>query len=122
MLTLVATIKTTIGDTDNHLLTHLVNSAATALLIGLPLKGAMFCHTSNTLLVGRQHHPALLLLYFKTSAVSWLLVVGRSVHLENRYAMTFEGDCGFKDGVENMILSARAESVILSAGGAESTC
>ncbi len=39
---------------------------------------------------------------------------------ENRYAMTFGGEYGFKDGAESMILSACAESIILSAGGTES--
>ncbi len=49
---------------------------------------------------------------------------------ENRYAMTFGRDDGFKDGAESIILSApptesivlpaHAESIILSAGGAES--
>jgi hypothetical protein len=38
----------------------------------------------------------------------------------NCYAMTFGGDYGFKDSTESMILSAHAESIILSAGGAES--
>jgi hypothetical protein len=44
--------KKTIGKTDNHVYTTLVNSASTALPIGLPPKGAKFCHTSNILLVG----------------------------------------------------------------------
>ncbi len=39
---------------------------------------------------------------------------------ENCYAMTFGGDYGFKDGTESMILSARAESIILSASNTES--
>ncbi len=39
---------------------------------------------------------------------------------ENGYAMTFEGDYGFKDGAESMILSVCTESVILSAPPAES--
>jgi hypothetical protein len=34
--------------------------------------------------------------------------------------MTFGGDYGFKDGTEIMMLSAPAESIILSAGNAES--
>ncbi len=32
---------------------------------------------------------------------------------ENRYAMTFGGDYGFKDSAESMILSASAESMML---------
>ncbi len=48
MLTAAATKKTTIGDTEGRRLTTLVNSASTAALIGLPPKGAKFCHTSNT--------------------------------------------------------------------------
>jgi hypothetical protein len=53
LLTAAATKKTTIGDTDDHQLTTLVNSASTAPLIGLPSKGAEFWHTSNRLVVGR---------------------------------------------------------------------
>jgi hypothetical protein len=34
--------------------------------------------------------------------------------------MTFGGDYGFKDGTESMIVSVRAESIILSVGGTES--
>jgi hypothetical protein len=51
-LTVAATKKTAIGDTDGYGLTTLVNSASTALPIGLPSKGAKFCHTLNILLVG----------------------------------------------------------------------
>jgi hypothetical protein len=51
-LTAAATKKTTIGNTDNCQLTTLVNSASTAPPIGLPQKGAKFCHTLNILLVG----------------------------------------------------------------------
>jgi hypothetical protein len=46
--------KITIGDTDDRRFTTIVNSASTALLIGLPPKGAKFRHTSNRLLVGHQ--------------------------------------------------------------------
>jgi hypothetical protein len=53
-------------------LTTLVNSASTAPLICLPLKGAQFCHTSKKLLMGYQHRRALLRLYFN----SLRLVVG----------------------------------------------
>jgi hypothetical protein len=57
----------------------LVNSASMALLIGLPPKGAKFCHTLNILLVGHQRRPALSRLYFNSSVVvGWL--VGRSVN------------------------------------------
>jgi hypothetical protein len=73
------------------LLRTLVNSTSTASLIGLPPKGAEFCHTSNRLLVGRCHHRALLRLYFNSSAVScwlfvdhWLSVVGWSTIRVNR--------------------------------------
>jgi hypothetical protein len=45
--------KTTICNTDDRQLMTLVNSASTVPLIGLPLKGAEFCHTLNILLVGR---------------------------------------------------------------------
>jgi hypothetical protein len=51
MLTVAATKRTTI--TDDHQLTDLVNSASTALPIGLPPKGAKFCHILNILLVVR---------------------------------------------------------------------
>ncbi len=74
--------KTTIGDTDDRQLTTLVNSASMAAPIGLPLKGAKFCHTSNRLLVGRQRRCALLWLYFNSSAVGRsvsCLLVGRLV-------------------------------------------
>jgi hypothetical protein len=47
-----ATKKATITNTDDFPLTTLVNSASTALPIGLPLKMAKFCHTSNRFLVG----------------------------------------------------------------------
>jgi hypothetical protein len=47
-----ATKKVTINNTDDRRLTTLVNSALTTPLIGLPLKIAKFCHTSNRLLVG----------------------------------------------------------------------
>jgi hypothetical protein len=50
---------TTIGDTDNCRLTTLVNSASTAPPIGLPSKGAKFCHTSNIFLVEHQRRHAL---------------------------------------------------------------
>jgi hypothetical protein len=39
---------------------------------------------------------------------------------ENRYTMTFGGGYGFKDGAESMIHSAHVETIMLSAGGAES--
>jgi hypothetical protein len=39
---------------------------------------------------------------------------------ENRYAKTFGGNYGFKDGVESMILSACTENIILSELPAES--
>jgi hypothetical protein len=45
-------IETTISNTDNCGLKTFVNSASTALPIGLLTKGAKFCHTSNILLVG----------------------------------------------------------------------
>jgi hypothetical protein len=49
MLTAAAMKKTTIGNTDDCRLTTLVNSASTAPPIGLPPKGAKFCHTYNRL-------------------------------------------------------------------------
>ncbi len=84
MLIAGAMKKTTIGDTDYGQLTTLVNSAPTAPPIGLPPKGAKFCHTLNILWVGRRHCHALSWLYFNFSAVSrslvigWSLVVGQS--------------------------------------------
>ncbi len=75
-------IKRIIGNTDNHRLMTLANSASMAAPIGLLPKGAKFCLISNRLLVGRQCHHALLRLYFNSSAVSRLVVcwsVGRSV-------------------------------------------
>ncbi len=66
-----ATKKTTISDTDDCWLTTLVNSASTAPPIGLPPKGAEFCHTSNRLLVGRWCRGALSRPYFNSSAVGW---------------------------------------------------
>jgi hypothetical protein len=44
--------------------------------IGLPPKGAKFCHTSNRLLVRRQRCRALLQLYFNSSVVSYWLFAG----------------------------------------------
>jgi hypothetical protein len=73
-LTVAATKKTTIGDTDNCIFMTLVNSISMAPPIGLLLKGVKFCHTSNTLLVVHQCHHALLRLYFNSSAVGWLVV------------------------------------------------
>jgi hypothetical protein len=52
-LTAAATKKTTISNTDNRRLKTLVNSASTTPPIGLPPKGAKFCHIYNRLLVGR---------------------------------------------------------------------
>jgi hypothetical protein len=62
------------GNTDYHRLTNLVNSFSVAPLIGLPPKGAEFCHTLNILLVGHQHRRALLQLQFNSSVVSHWLV------------------------------------------------
>jgi hypothetical protein len=75
--------KKTIGNTDDHRLTTLVNSASTAPPIGLLPKGTEFCHTSNILLMGRQRRRALWRLYFNSSAVGWsgigrCWLVGRS--------------------------------------------
>ncbi len=77
-LTAVATKTKPIGNYDNCQFTTIVNSASTAVPIGLPLKMAKFCHTSNRLLVGCQCHRALWRLYFNSSAVSQLLVIGWS--------------------------------------------
>jgi hypothetical protein len=44
--------KTKIGDTDNLRFMTLINSTLTAPPVGLPPKGAKFCHTLNILLVG----------------------------------------------------------------------
>ncbi len=70
--------KTTIGNTEDCRLTTLVNSTSTAPPIGLPSKGANFCHTSNILLVGHQCRIALWQLYFNSSEVGrlvgWALV------------------------------------------------
>ncbi len=63
--------KNNIGNTDNHQFMTLVNSASTALPIGLAPKMAECCHTSNRLLVGRQSCHALSWLYFNSSASSW---------------------------------------------------
>jgi hypothetical protein len=48
----VAAKKTTIGKIDDCRFTTLDNSTSTVHLIGLPPKGAKFCRTLNTLLVG----------------------------------------------------------------------
>jgi hypothetical protein len=81
MITVGATTKTTIGNTDDCRLQTLVNSASAAPPIGVPPKMAEFCHTSNRLLVERWCRRALWRLYFNHSAVSQLvgcLLVGRS--------------------------------------------
>ncbi len=57
-------------DTDNCRFTTLVKSTSTAVPIGLPLKTAKFCHTSNRLLVGRWCHHTLWQLQFNSSVVS----------------------------------------------------
>jgi hypothetical protein len=49
---------------------QLWSTASTAPSIGLPLKGAKFCHTSNILLVGHQCCCALSWLYLYSSVVS----------------------------------------------------
>jgi hypothetical protein len=54
-----ATKKATIGNTDDCQLMTLVYSASTVPPIGLPQKGAKFCHISNRLLVGHQCRRAL---------------------------------------------------------------
>jgi hypothetical protein len=81
MLTVRAMKKTTISDAYDRRLRTLVNSASTAPLIGLPPKGAKFCHTLNILLVGRQHRHALFWLCSNSSARGRLVSrsVGRSV-------------------------------------------
>ncbi len=76
-LSAAATKKTTIGNSQYPRLMSLVNSASTAQPIGLPLKGAKFCHTSNILLVGGQRCHALSRLFFYSSAVGRLSIVGR---------------------------------------------
>jgi hypothetical protein len=74
----VAATKTKpIGDDDDCQFMIIINSASTAVPIGLPPKMAEFCHTPNRLLLGRQCRHALLRLYFNSSATSRL--VGRSV-------------------------------------------
>jgi hypothetical protein len=65
--TAAATKKPTIGNTIDCRFTTLVNIASMAPPIGLPPKGAEFCHTLNILLVGHQCHCALLQLYFNSS-------------------------------------------------------
>ena len=67
-LTAAATKTKPIGDDDDCRFTIIVNSASTAVPIGLPPKMAEFCHTSNRLLLGRQCCRALLRLYFNSSA------------------------------------------------------
>jgi hypothetical protein len=47
----------------------MVDSASMAPQIGLPPKGAKFCHTSDRFLVVRQCHCALFWLYFNSTAV-----------------------------------------------------
>jgi hypothetical protein len=79
--------KMTIGDTDDRQFTTILNSASTAMLIGLPPRGAEFCHTSNRLLVGCQCRRALLQLYLNSSAVSRWSFVGRSVHSKGSWAL-----------------------------------
>ncbi len=76
-LTAAATKTKPIGDYDNRWFTTIVKSALTAPPIGLLLKVAKFCLTSNILLVGCWRRHALLRLYFNSSVSSWL--VGRSV-------------------------------------------
>ena len=74
----VAAMKTKpIGDDDDPRFTIIVNSASTAVPIGLPPKMAKFCHTSNRSLLGRQCHCALLRLYFNFSATGRRSAVGR---------------------------------------------
>ncbi len=64
---IVVATKKTICNTDVHRFTTLVNSASTVPTIGLPLKGAEFCHTLNIFLVKCWCRCALLQLYFNSS-------------------------------------------------------
>jgi hypothetical protein len=53
MLTAAAKKTKPIGNNDDCRFTIIVNSASTAVPIGLPPKMAKFCRTSNRLLLGR---------------------------------------------------------------------
>ncbi len=76
-LTAAATKTKPIGDDGDCRFTIIVNSASTAVPIGLPPKMAEFCHTSNRWLLVRQCRRALLWLYFNSSATGRLAVGGR---------------------------------------------
>ncbi len=81
MISAAATKNTIIGNTDGRQLTTLVNSASTAPPIGLLWKGAKFCHTLNTLLVGHwccMHYGGWISIPIR-SVGHWSLVVCWSV-------------------------------------------
>ncbi len=75
-LTAAATKTKPIGDDDDRRFMIIVNSASTAVPIGLPPKMTEFCHTSNRSLLVRQCRRALLRLYFSSSATGQQSVVG----------------------------------------------
>jgi hypothetical protein len=69
--------KTTMGNSDDCRLTTLVNSASTALPIGLPQKMAKFWHTFNRLLGGPRRQCALLECPQKSNLLHACLLIGR---------------------------------------------
>ncbi len=89
-LTVAATKKTTIGDTDDCGLTTLVNSASTAPLIGLPPKGAKFCHTLDILLVGCLCRRALWWLYFNFSVVGRLVGLWSTIRVAGLWEVSLQ--------------------------------
>jgi hypothetical protein len=94
-LTAAATKTKPIGDDADRRFTIIVNSASTAVPIGLPPKMAEFCHTPNRLLLGRQCHRALLRLYFNSSATGLLVrnkgcpALGGSLQKDNYFVPVF---------------------------------
>jgi hypothetical protein len=89
-LTAAATKTKPIGNDDDCQFMIIINGASTVAPIGLLLKMAKFCHTSNRSLLGRQCRHALLRLYFNSSATGrWSVgnkgcqALGRSLQKDN---------------------------------------
>ncbi len=93
-LTEAAMKKTTISNCQYCWLTSLVNSTSTAPPIGLPPKGAKFCHTLNILLVGHWCCRVLLRLYFNSSAAGCWSVIGWSVGWLVGWSTVYNKGCG----------------------------
>ncbi len=79
--------KTSISNHQYCQFMTLANSTSMAPSIGLPPKGAEFCHTLNILLVGHQQCRALLRLYLNYSVAVRSSVVGHRSMVDTQYGL-----------------------------------